>query len=172
MTEAAITKAISLGENDDYEFKDGRGGIDKAFMQTVSAFANSGGGTIICGVREKPILQLVGIKNTDKYIDNIWDGLHNKEVISYAPCEVGGVWSVTVSGVNLICIKVPPVDRKFRPVYVGTNPLTGTFKRRNRGDYRCTEEEVRRMMRDAMEDPQDLSVVHGSAIADLEYSSI
>ena len=141
-------------------------------MESVSAFANSKGGTIICGVQEKPSLALLGIKNAAKYIDNVWDQLHNKDVISYAACASGGVQAVSLNGLELVCIEVPAADRKFRPVYVGKNPLIGTYKRRNRGDYCCTEEEVRQMMRDASEQPQDLAVVRSSTIADLEASSI
>ena len=53
MTEEDIVRAIGLGENEDWEFKDGRGGIGPSVLESVSAFANTLGGVIVCGVLAK-----------------------------------------------------------------------------------------------------------------------
>ena len=46
-------------------------------------------------------------------------------------------------------------DYKQRPVYINGNPIKGSYKRNNEGDYHCTEEEVKAMLRDANDSGND-----------------
>ena len=39
--------------------------------------------------------------------------------------------------------------RHMRPVFIGTDPLTGTYVRRGGGDYRCSTTEAAAMIQDA-----------------------
>ena len=52
-------------------------------------------------------------------------------------------------GKRIVVIRVPRANRRDRPVYVGDDPLTGTYRRSGEGDFRCTPDEVRRMFRRA-----------------------
>ena len=52
-------------------------------------------------------------------------------------------------GKRIVVIRVPRASRRDRPVYVGGDPLTGTYRRSGEGDFRCTPDEVRRMFRRA-----------------------
>jgi len=47
------------------------------------------------------------------------------------------VETLNVEGKAVIRIAVPRASRRQRPVYVGPNPLAGSFRRNNEGDYRC-----------------------------------
>ena len=49
----SILEAARVGETTDWEFKSARGGFPGSFWETYSAMANSEGGVIILGVREK-----------------------------------------------------------------------------------------------------------------------
>ncbi|MDE5883346.1 MAG: AAA family ATPase, partial [Muribaculaceae bacterium] len=40
---------------------------------------------------------------------------------------------------------IPRANRQQRPVYVGTDPFSGTFRRNNEGDYRCDPSAVSQM---------------------------
>jgi hypothetical protein len=95
MTEEEIAKAIGLGENDDYEFKDNRRGVGESILTTVSAFANSLGGVIICCVVSKDdeaTHEVVGLANAKKHKDDLWNTLNNKQSISYPSVSSGDIW--------------------------------------------------------------------------------
>ncbi len=174
MTEEEIVRAIGLGENEDWEFKDGRGGIGPSVLESVSSFANTSGGVIVCGVLAKDndkTHELVGIKDPEKYKRNIWNALNNKQQISHSPCASKDVWVAQVGDAQIICVRVPEADRRTRPVYVGPNPLKGSYKRRDSGDYPCTEEEVKQMMRDASSEPQDSLVFDGTSFAHVDLAT-
>jgi ATP-dependent DNA helicase RecG len=171
MIEEEIAKAIGLGENDDYEFKDNRRGVGESILTTVSAFANSLGGVIICGVVSKDdeaTHEVVGLANAKKHKDDLWNTLNNKQSISYPSVSSGDIWVKAINGKDLVCVRVKPADRRYRPVYVGKNPLVGTYKRGGTGDYRCTEDEVRQMLRDATADPQDATVFGGTTFDEID----
>ena len=42
---------------------------------------------------------------------------------------------------GVIVLHVPRAERTSRPVYVGADPRTGTYRRNGEGDYHCTIEE-------------------------------
>ena len=63
--------------------KDGKGAFPKSFWQAYSAFANTEGGHIFLGLREKPNghFELAGIKNIDKVINEFWTTFNSLENI-------------------------------------------------------------------------------------------
>ena len=80
--------------------------------------------------------------------------------------------AVPVDGRDLLLIGVRRAARAQRPVFVNGNSLTGTYKRNFEGDYHCTEAEVRQMLRDASDEPQDVAVLDGFGLADLDAESL
>ena len=62
--------------------------------------------------------------------------------------------------------------RQEKPVYIGENPLTGTYRRGHEGDYLCDAETVRRMLAERVEDARDGRMLEGFFIDDLEIASI
>ena len=54
-----------------------------------------------------------------------------------------------LEGKDVIVINVPRAERTSRPVYVGSDPRTGTYRRNFEGDYHCSLEEVSLMIRDS-----------------------
>lgn len=45
-------------------------------------------------------------------------------------------------GKKILEIHIPAADRHDKPVYIGTNPMKGTYRRDYEGDFLCTEASV------------------------------
>lgn len=173
MNTEVLLKRLDLGEDQDVEFKLAEGGLPKSLWETISAFANTEGGTVVLGVAEKGEKhEIVGVRSPARLIKAFWDGHNNPQKFSPAICTEGDVEPVPIDGRELLLIRVRRAARAQRPVFVNGNPLTGTYKRNFEGDYRCTEAEVRQMLRDASDEPQDGAVLEGFDLEDLDAESL
>lgn len=171
----SILEAARVGETTDWEFKSARGGFPGSFWETYSAMANSEGGVIILGAREKDgVVHLDGLtpEQAANHQKNLWDNVHNRNTVSANLLTMQDVTIVELDGPVLLAIHVPRATRTQRPVYLGHNPLGHTYRRHHEGDYRCTDAEVRRMLADADETPPDHRVLQGFGIDDLDRSSL
>ena len=65
----------------------------------------------------------------------------------------------TIAGKEVLVISVPQAERHQRPVYIGDSPFTGAYRRDGEGDYHCSPDEVRAMLRDRDDAPADLAVL-------------
>lgn len=63
------------------------------------------------------------------------------------------------TGIHLLLIDIPAADRHDKPVYIGTDPMRGTYKRDYEGDFLCTEEAVRAMFADQRDVSGDVEVL-------------
>lgn len=92
-------------------------------------------------------MRLQGLENPEKLKSDVHNLLNNREKVSrnlLTDADVGIV-RVPDAGRALVRIRVPQAGRRERPVYVGKDPFNGTYRRDYEGDYRCTEDEVRRI---------------------------
>lgn len=60
----------------------------------------------------------------------------------------------------------------MRPVYINKNLLSGSFKRNYEGDYHCTDEEVRAMLRDANENGNDGLMLENYDMNDIDLPTL
>lgn len=173
MTETELLNQLDLGEDQEIEFKSADGGLPKSLWETLSSFANSEGGYLVLGVQEKKgKLDIAGIKNPEAQRKAFWDGHNDAKKLSTPLCHEDDVKILTVQGKSLLLIRVPQASRMQRPVYINGNPLIGTYKRNYEGDYRCTEAEVRQMLRDAGDEPQDYGILENYTIEDLDSDTL
>ena len=171
-----ILDAVRVGENDDWEFKSAKGGFPASVWETYSAMANSAGGTIVLGVAERggtAALDGVSSGQLAKLTKTFWDQHNNRQIINRPLLASGDVQPVQINDSGwLLTIRVRPAGRHERPIYRGQNPLDGTFKRRHEGDYRCSPDEVGRMIADADNIPADARILDGFGLDDLDEPSL
>ena len=63
--------------------------------------------------------------------------------------DIDNVEIHVVDGKQIIAVTVPAAAWEQRPIFIGGDPIRGTFRRSGEGDYRCTPEVVRSMFREA-----------------------
>ncbi|WP_157202335.1 RNA-binding domain-containing protein [Methanoplanus limicola] len=167
----------SLKEGFDVELKtalgrDKKGAVPESFWETYSAMANTSGGIIILGAQEKD--ESVVYHNLPKYgqmIQDIWNNLNNPKKVSVNILQNRNIKPKTYEGKNIIVVTVPQASRKQRPVYIGTNPLEGTYQRQNEGDYRCQPELVKQMLGEQANDTRDAVILENFTIDDIDKES-
>jgi ATP-dependent DNA helicase RecG len=169
----------TLREGIDFEAKlaaglDGRGELPRTFWETCAAFANTQGGRIVLGLKEVDDgFDIRGIADPHKVESDLWSTLNNRQKISAQVFGPGAVRRVEVDGRTLLIIEIPRAPRELRPVYLGGNPLTGTWLRLGEGDVRADEATVRRMLADAQVNPQtDKQPLEHLTFAELDPDTI
>ena len=171
---------IKLNELDKYregnrlEVKKAAGGLPNSLWETYSAFANTNGGVILLGVEElaDKSLSVIELSNPEKLVSDFWNTLNNREKISVSILLDKHVRIEAVNDKKIIIIEVPRADRGLRPVFINKNPYSGTFRRNGEGDYRCSQETVKAMIRDNGEKTQDMLVLGGMSLDVFDYESL
>ena len=168
-----LLDALRLGEDQDIEFKAAEGGLPRSLWQTVSSFANTEGGYIVLGVAEhEGTFNIEGVRKPDALLKAFWDTHNNPQKLNQPVCAESDVSVLELDKHHLVCIHVPRASRQQRPVYINGNPMLGSYKRNFEGDYRCTDAEVRQMLRDAGDDPLDSQILENFDLNDLDTESI
>lgn len=164
---------LPTAEGTDTEFKSARGGLPGSFWETYSALANTQGGTIVLGVAERGgQLAWEGVPDAAQLPTVLWNQLNDRQKVSRNLLSNGDVRTVAQEGRQYVVVQVPRASRRDRPVYVGTNPLAGTYRRAEEGDYRCSEDEVRRMMGDQADAPADAQIVEHFGVRDFDAETV
>lgn len=152
-----VLKALQLNENHERECKLAEGGLPESIWETYSAFANTDGGTILLGVKEyRDSFTVNGLTDRQlaKYQKNFWSTINDRNKVSKNILLNHHVKVIKYEGKNILEINVPAADRHDKPVYIGTDPMKGTYRRDYEGDFLCTEASVRAMF----SDQRDISV--------------
>lgn len=165
-----ISSLEQYREGNRLEAKKAFKGLPVSIWETYSAFANTDGGIILLGVTEQEGGRLVatGVESPDKLLKDFWNVINNQQKISFNILSERDVrLEATADGKQLVVIRVPRAERYLRPIYVGTDPRRGTYRRNHEGDYHCSSEDMSAMFRDAYQVTQDQKVLNGFTVADL-----
>ena len=153
---------LNLCEDHERECKLANGGLPESIWETYSSFANTNGGTILLGIREhRDSFTIEGLtdKQIIKYQKDFWSTLNDRNKISKNILLNHHVQVVEVEDKKILKIDIPAADRHDKPVYIGTDPMKGTYKRDYEGDFLCTEEAVRAMFADQRDVSGDVEVL-------------
>jgi predicted HTH transcriptional regulator len=153
---------------------DGRGQLPESIFPTYSAFANTQGGIILLGFQEISPggFVITGIADSNRVIDQLWSNLNNREKVSINILKDDKVSVGTHNEKQFIRIVVPPARREQKPVYVGKNPLTGTYRRNFSGDYLCDDATVKRMIAEQVEESRDAKLLSHFTEDDLDSETL
>lgn len=178
MQKESIGDLLKYGEHISLECKKAEGSLPKSLWETYSAFANTVGGTILLGIEENPKVKDISqrfcigtIKNPDQLLKDFWNTI-NSEKVSSNVLVSADVSVEQYDGQTIIRIDVPQASYHQRPVYINGNPLKGSFKRNHEGDYHCTEEEVKSMLRDASDTGNDGGLLDGYTMDDIDLETL
>ncbi|QTD95544.1 putative DNA binding domain-containing protein (plasmid) [Burkholderia anthina] len=179
MTTYTTEDLLALGESVDVEFKraagrDGKGEVPKEFWPTYSAMANTEGGEILLGVEE---LKPTGIRphdlvNAAAMRQDIFNLANNRQKVSANLLRDDDVQVIQIDHCTLLRVRVPRASRKQRPIYVGENPLRGTYERRHEGDFLVDEGKVRQMLAEQSDAPRDATILAHFGIEDLDIETV
>lgn len=176
---ASISDLSLLRESVELECKlglgrDGRGAIPDDFWPTYTAFANTDGGVILLGLREKGgVFQIEGLPDVTKLRSDLFNTLGNRQKVSANLLADSDVREIEFEGRTVLAIRIPRATRVQRPVYLTTNPFGGnTYRRLNDADRPLPDDEVKRMLAEQVEDSRDDRVLPHYDIDDLATETL
>ena len=105
--------------------RDGQGALPDDFWPTYSAFANTQGGVVLLGVREKQgRFTIEGIANVAKVRKDLFDALNNRNKVSANLLTDASVHELVLESRTILVVDIPRATRKQRPVHLTTNPFS------------------------------------------------
>ena len=174
-----IKETLLAGERVTLECKKATKGVPNSLWDTYSAFANTYGGTILLGVVEHmdeqdntKRFEIVGVEDADKIRKDLWNTVNSREKVNINLLYDDDIQTIDVDGKKVIAINVPRADYTVRPVYINNNLSRGTFKRNHEGDYHCTEQELKMMLRDANEAGNDGLLLEYYTMDDIDIPTL
>jgi ATP-dependent DNA helicase RecG len=153
--------------------QDGKGEVPKDFWPTYSAMANSFGGVVLLGVREKAgKFSVAGIVNIEKVRADLFNTMNNPGKVSVNLLSDSDVSTLVLEGKTILQIRIPAATRKQKPVYLNGQPLGNTYRRLHEGDRRCDDDAVKRLLAEQFEDSRDTRILHKFGLQDVDTESL
>ncbi|MEE6283307.1 ATP-binding protein [Georgenia sp. MJ170] len=161
-----LTALRRIGTESEYlEAKSGVGGLPRSVRETLVAFANTDGGTIVLGVDESAGFAVV----EPPEIAKLRDGLVQMARDDITPPLRVSTEIVLVEGKRVLVAVVPRLPADQRPGYVTSQGIaTGSYLRAGDGDRRMSSAELAITYASRTQPTYDREVVEGSTVADLD----
>ncbi len=169
-TVARVLGDLALLGNDNYRFevKKARGGMPRSLHETISAFANGDGGTVILGVEEKASFAVVGLEDPEAIRDSFVALCR-----SMNPAVTPLVDIVAMNGKKVLYAVVPPVPRDRRPCHLARSaPWDASFIRMSDGDRKMSFYEVQLLLENRAPARHDAAIVPEATRADLDAERV
>ncbi|WP_439662319.1 ATP-binding protein [Lentzea sp. HUAS TT2] len=152
----------------DVEVKSAAGGLPKSAAESLSAFANTNGGTLVLGLDENDGFRPAQLADAAKLRDDLAamasDCLH-------PPLRIA-VDVVEFEGRPIVLAEIDPLPSDHRPCYVESKGIaTGSYVRVGDGDRRMTQAEIGLAIANRGQPRYDLEAVSDAVIGDLDRVS-
>ncbi|MCK9875457.1 putative DNA binding domain-containing protein [Frankia sp. Ag45/Mut15] len=165
------TVARTIGDlarlgNDNYRFeiKKARGGMPQSLHETISAFANGEGGTVLLGVDEKAAFAVSGLADPRSISDSFVTLCRSMDPVVAPLVDI-----VDMGGPKVLYAYVPPIPRDRRPCHLARlAPWDASFVRMSDGDRKLSAYEVQLLLENRAPARHDASVVPEATQDDLD----
>jgi ATP-dependent DNA helicase RecG len=149
----------------DVEAKAAAGGMPKSVRDTISAFANDRGGTIVLGLDERA--NFTRAHGFDPV--RIRDALAAACADEVEPPMRADIDIVDFDGGAVVVAEIPELDPRFKPCYVkARGEYNGSFTRGGDGDRRLTDFEIHLLHTNRGQPDDDRQPVSGARLNDLD----
>lgn len=153
----------------DVEVKSAAGGVPKSAAETLSAFANTNGGTLVLGLDENNGFRPVRLDDAAKLRDDL---AALASTCLHPPLRIV-VDVAELEGAPIVVAEVDPLPSDHRPCYVEPKGIaTGSFVRVGDGDRRMTQAEIGLAIANRGQPRYDLEPVGEAAMGDLDRISL
>lgn len=154
--------------------RDGKGELPQEFWKSYSAMANTNGGIVLLGVKEKDgKFMWHSLEKPDKLRKELFDTANNSGKVSVNLLTNESVRTLEIEGCTILAIEIPRATRVQRPVYLDGNPLGGRcFRRLHEADQRMSDEEVKLMLAEQQHDSLDDELLPQYGLEDLDSGTL
>jgi len=175
----SIEDIALLRESEELECKkaagrDGQGELPQDFWPSYSAMANTDGGMVLLGVKEKKgKFELHGIGNPDRVRKELVDLLQNRKKVSINLLSRETIEEIEIDGKTILQITIPRATRQQKPVFLNGNPLNGnSYRRFHEADQEMDDEEVKALLAEQTQDALDARILPKFGLEDLDPESL
>ena len=105
-----LDELLQNKESSDLEFKSAKGGFPRSFWETYSSFANTDGGAIVFGIKEKNdqfFLDGLTEEQVKKYEKDFFNTMHNKGSVNIALLNENDVQAVKFGEAYFLFFYIP-----------------------------------------------------------------
>ncbi len=165
-TAALVARLRRIGTDlVEVEVKSAAGGLPKDIVETLSAFANSGGGTILLGLEENR-----GFRPAKGFAaDRIRDALVNACANLIEPPLRVPIDIEEFEGVLVVRADIPEIDPIDKPCFVKTRgAYQGSFLRSGDGDLLLSHYEITQLLANRTQPTHDAQPVEKASMTDLD----
>ncbi|MFF5291529.1 ATP-binding protein [Paractinoplanes globisporus] len=146
------------------EVKRAKGGMPATLWESISAFANAGGGRVLLGIDEKSGFTVTGVDDPAAMEAQLGAVCSEME-----PPVRAEIRTVVLDGKSVVLCAVPPIPRDQRPCHKRSlGPWAGSRIRVADGDRKLTDYEVAVLLANRTEPRNDLTPIPAASLDDLD----
>lgn len=148
------------------EVKEARNKIPESITDTLSAFSNGNGGTIILGISEKE-----GFTPVESFDARAIQEALSTKCEQMTPRVRPTLEVIPFEGTNVLMAHIPAMPLKDRPCYITTKGrYQGSYIRTGDGDRKLSQYEIDRLMEEHSQPTFDDEIVAQATLDDLDHN--
>ncbi|MDQ7904751.1 ATP-binding protein [Phytohabitans sp. ZYX-F-186] len=153
----------------DLEAKTAVGGLPKSVRETISAFSNGRGGTILLGLDERADFAVAEGFQAARIRDDLASACSS----DLEPPVRAEIDIVDIGEGAIVVAEIPELDPRFKPCFVRSRgEYNGSFTRGGDGDRKLTDFEIHLLHTNRGQPDDDRRSVDGASVEDLDGLSV